>query len=159
MGRFTDAAGNVKYEAFFSYIFAASVPSGTGTGPDKRAEMLGRLQSGTEFDILVIGGGATGLGSALNAARRGYKVALVERGDFGCGTSSKSSNMIHGGVRYLQAFVKDPEGAKDQIGVVKRGLDEQNYIYNSAPYLVRPCPFMVAVYSERERVEYGKLLA
>merc|ERR1719183_736727 len=52
-----------------------------------------------EFDILVIGGGATGLGTALEAVRQGYSVALVERGDFACGTSSKSSNMIHGGIR------------------------------------------------------------
>merc|ERR1719428_1618825 len=108
--------------------------------------------------MLIIGGGATGLGTALDAARRGYRVALVERGDFACGTSSKSSNMIHGGVRYLQAFVKDPEGAREQIGVVQRGLDEQTYIYNTAPFLVRPCPFMVAIYSEKEKDDYRQLL-
>eukprot|EP00811_Abedinium_folium_P008981 NODE_182_length_3441_cov_5.433313.p1 GENE.NODE_182_length_3441_cov_5.433313~~NODE_182_length_3441_cov_5.433313.p1 ORF type:complete len:802 (+),score=172.22 NODE_182_length_3441_cov_5.433313:357-2408(+) len=129
-------------------------------GQARRAQMLARLRASQqkEFDILVIGGGATGLATALFAARRGYRVALVERNDYGCGTSSKSSNMIHGGIRYLNAFVKDPQGAAAQINLVKHGLAEQNYMYNTAPYMVRPCPFMVALYSEREKAEFTQLL-
>merc|ERR1719343_963892 len=120
--------------------------------------MLRQLRD-EEFDILINGGGATGLGTALEATRQGYRVALVERGDFACGTSSKSSNMIHGGIRYLQAFVKNPDGAAEQINVVRKGLAEQNYMYNCAPYCVRPCPFMVACYDAAEQEAYAKLLA
>lgn len=67
--------------------------------------------------------------------------------------------MIHGGTRYLQAFVKDPDGASEQINVVRKGLAEQNYMYNCAPYCVRPCPFMVACYDAAEQEVYEKLLA
>jgi len=66
--------------------------------------------------------------------------------------------MIHGGIRYLQAFVKDPDNATEQIDVVRKGLAEQTYMYNCAPYNVRPCPFMVAVYDEQEKDTYSKLL-
>lgn len=122
-----------------------------------RVASLSRLKE-EEFDILVIGGGATGLGCALDAARRGYKTAIVERGDYAEGTSSKSSNMHHGGVRYLQAFVKNPEDAGEQLRVVKNGLAEQQYLYHCAPYLVKPVPIMVPCYSNREKDEYRQLL-
>lgn len=144
-------------------LFAAVVPCPNGTAGGSwqsratREEMIKSLQT-THFDMLVIGGGATGLGTALEAVRQGYSVALVDRGDFACGTSSKSSNMIHGGIRYLQAFVNDPEGAEEQIKVVKAGLAEQMYMYNCAPYMVRPCPFMIACYGEDKKDNYAKLL-
>jgi len=147
-----------------SSLFASVVPAPDGSAGGvwverpSRDAMLRRLRD-EEFDILIIGGGATGLGTALEATRQGYRVALVERGDFACGTSSKSSNMIHGGIRYLQAFVKNPDGASEQINVVRKGLAEQNYMYNCAPYCVHPCPFMVACYDEAEQDVYGKLLA
>jgi len=128
----------------------------TGDG-GMREDSITRLKN-DEFDMLVIGGGATGLGCALDAARRGHKVAVVDRGDWAEGTSSKSSNMHHGGVRYLQAFVRDPEGAEEQLRVVRNGLAEQQYLYHSAPYLVHPVPIMVPCYSEREKDEYGLLL-
>lgn len=67
-----------------------------------RAAMLSRLAAGETFDLLIIGGGATGLGAALDAAARGYSVALVERADFASGTSSRSTKLVHGGVRYLR---------------------------------------------------------
>merc|ERR1719162_1719650 len=124
----------------------------------RRSRAIQRL-SNEQFDILVIGGGATGLGSALDAARRGFKVAVVDRGDWAEGTSSKSSNMHHGGVRYLQAFVKNPEGAEEQLTVVKNGLAEQQYLYHSAPFLVKPVPIMVPCYTDQEKEDYGKLLA
>eukprot|EP00928_Gymnodinium_smaydae_P027780 TRINITY_DN21370_c0_g3_i1.p1 TRINITY_DN21370_c0_g3~~TRINITY_DN21370_c0_g3_i1.p1 ORF type:complete len:1047 (-),score=161.39 TRINITY_DN21370_c0_g3_i1:115-2847(-) len=144
-------------------LFASVVPALDGSAGGiwqerpSREQNMQRLKS-HEFDILIIGGGATGVGTALEAMRQGYSVALVERGDFGCGTSSKSSNMIHGGIRYLQAFVNNPEGATEQMNVVKKGLAEQNYMYNCAPYNVRPCPFMVACYTGDDKESYGKLL-
>jgi glycerol-3-phosphate dehydrogenase len=145
-------------------LFASIVPDPTGGAGGvwkerpPREQMIENLQT-KEFDLLIIGGGATGMGTALEATRQGYSVALVERGDFACGTSSKSSNMIHGGIRYLQAFVKDPDNATEQIDVVKKGLAEQSYMYNSAPYNVRPCPFMVACYSQDDKREtYQQLL-
>jgi len=122
-----------------------------------RSNGLERLKA-EEFDMVVIGGGATGLGTALDAARRGYSVAVIDRGDWAEGTSSKSSNMHHGGVRYLQAFVRDPTGAEEQLKVVKNGLQEQQYLYHCAPYIVQPCPIMVPCYSQNEVQDYGKLL-
>lgn len=70
-----------------------------------RSEQLLALQSGEEFDVLIIGGGATGAGCALDAVTRGLKTALVESDDFASGTSSKSTKLIHGGVRYLQKAI------------------------------------------------------
>jgi len=140
----------IKTDPFGSY-------GGVWTQRPSREEMIRQLKS-KEFDILVIGGGATGVGTALEAVRQGYSVALVERGDFGCGTSSKSSNMIHGGIRYLQAFMKSTAGAEEQINVVRKGLGEERYMYDCAPYNVRPCPFMVACYAEDNQAMYAKLV-
>jgi len=123
----------------------------------KRSRLKQRLRTET-FDMLIIGGGATGLGCALDASRRGYNVAVIDRGDWAEGTSSKSSNMHHGGVRYLQAFVNDPTGSEEQLRVVKNGLAEQQYLYHCAPYLVRPAPIMVPCYSQEDKINFGKLL-
>lgn len=78
-----------------------------------RAEILKNMQSGEEYDLVIVGGGATGTGCAVDAASRGLKVALVERDDFASGTSSRSTKLVHGGVRYLEkAFkVRDPAGS------------------------------------------------
>lgn len=70
-----------------------------------RNEQVTKLQSGEEFDVLIIGGGATGAGCALDAVTRGLKTALVEADDFASGTSSRSTKLIHGGVRYLQKAI------------------------------------------------------
>lgn len=70
-----------------------------------RAEQLVQLQSGEEYDVLIIGGGATGAGCALDACTRGLKTAMVESNDFASGTSSRSTKLIHGGVRYLQKAI------------------------------------------------------
>ncbi|MDF1537068.1 MAG: FAD-dependent oxidoreductase, partial [bacterium] len=72
----------------------------------RREEILPRLKTGQAFDMVVIGGGATGCGVALDAASRGLKVALVEKNDFSEGTSSRSTKLLHGGVRYLEMAVK-----------------------------------------------------
>jgi glycerol-3-phosphate dehydrogenase len=89
------------------------------------------------FDVLVIGGGITGAGVALDAATRGYTVALVERGDFAIGTSSRSSKLVHGGLRYLQNF---------DLGLVREALLERQINVALAPHLVRPLPLVVPAF-------------
>lgn len=71
-----------------------------------RAEILNNMKSGEEYDLVIVGGGATGTGCAVDAASRGLKVALVERDDFASGTSSRSTKLVHGGVRYLEKAFK-----------------------------------------------------
>ncbi|HEY2769264.1 MAG TPA: glycerol-3-phosphate dehydrogenase/oxidase [Solirubrobacteraceae bacterium] len=89
------------------------------------------------FDIVVIGGGITGAGVALDAASRGYSVALVEKADFASGTSSRSSKLIHGGLRYLQNF---------DLGLVREALLERQLLVRLAPHLVRPLQFVVPAF-------------
>lgn len=100
-----------------------------------RHQMLDRLRS-ESFDVLVIGGGITGVGVALDAASRGLRTALVERDDFASGTSSKSSKLAHGGLRYLQ---------QGEIGLVYEALHERQRLLHNAPHLVRILPFLVPV--------------
>ncbi|NND74178.1 MAG: glycerol-3-phosphate dehydrogenase/oxidase [Ilumatobacter sp.] len=102
-----------------------------------RDESLRRLGD-EHFDVLVIGGGATGAGVALDAASRGLKTALVERHDFADGTSSMSSKMIHGGIRYLQQF---------EFRLVYQSLSERQRLLRNAPHLVRVLPFVMAIYT------------
>lgn len=88
----------------------------------------------TEFDVLVIGGGVTGAGAALDAASRGFSVALIEAGDYACGTSSRASKLIHGGLRYLQMF---------DFKLVREALTERGRLLTEiAPHLVQPVPFL-----------------
>src|SRR5436305_4735273 len=86
------------------------------------------------FDLLILGGGITGAGVALDAALRGYRVALVERGDFAGGTSSASSKLIHGGLRYLE---------RAEFGLVYEALHERALLLHNAPHLVRPLRFVL----------------
>lgn len=97
---------------------------------------LAKLSGGT-FDVLVIGGGITGAGVALDAAARGLSVALVEAGDFASGTSSRSSKMIHGGFRYLQT---------GDVALVRESLRERHALQRNAPHLVRVMPFMIPLF-------------
>src|SRR5436189_1374147 len=106
-----------------------------------RAEALEAL-SGERFDVVVIGGGITGAGVALDAASRGYSVALVERDDYASGTSSRSSKMVHGGLRYLQNF---------DLGLVREALLERQLMVQLAPHLVYPIPFLVPTLGEERR--------
>jgi glycerol-3-phosphate dehydrogenase len=92
---------------------------------------------GERFDVLVIGGGITGAGVALDAASRGYSVALIERGDFAVGTSSRSSKLVHGGLRYLQNF---------DLGLVREALLERQINVALAPHLVKPLPLVVPAF-------------
>lgn len=102
-----------------------------------RAANLARLGS-EQFDVLVIGGGITGAGAALDAASRGLKVALVDKGDFASGTSSKSSKLVHGGLRYLQP-------PQREFRLVYENLHERQRLLNNAPHLVTPLPFMIPI--------------
>jgi glycerol-3-phosphate dehydrogenase len=90
-----------------------------------------------EFDVVVVGGGITGAGVALDAATRGYSVALVERADYASGTSSRSSKLVHGGLRYLQNF---------DLGLVREALLERQLMVALAPHLVKPLPLVVAAF-------------
>ncbi len=90
------------------------------------------------FDVLVVGGGITGTGVALDAASRGLRVALIDKGDFASGTSSKSSKLVHGGIRYLQ---------QKEIGLVYEALAERQILRRTAPHLVRVLPFLLPVFT------------
>ncbi len=98
-----------------------------------RPDALATLGS-ESFDLAVVGGGITGAGVALDAASRGYSVALVEKGDFAAGTSSRSSKLVHGGLRYLQNF---------DLGLVREALLERSLLVELAPHLVKPLPMLV----------------
>jgi glycerol-3-phosphate dehydrogenase len=101
-----------------------------------------RAVTGERFDVVVIGGGITGAGAALDAASRGYTVALIERDDYAVGTSSRSSKMVHGGLRYLQNF---------DLGLVREALLERQLMVQLAPHLVYPTPFLVPTLGEEKR--------
>ncbi|MFI5028694.1 MAG: FAD-dependent oxidoreductase [Solirubrobacterales bacterium] len=98
--------------------------------------------AGRHFEVVVIGGGITGAGVALDAASRGYSVALLERGDYAVGTSSRSSKMVHGGLRYLQNL---------DLGLVREALLERQLMVQLAPHLVYPTPFLVPAFGEERR--------
>ncbi len=106
-----------------------------------RKDNLDRLRS-TQFDVLVIGGGVTGVSVARDAVLRGYSTALVERADFASGTSSKSSRLVHGGLRYLESF---------EFGLVFEASRERRYALRNSPHLVRPLPFVFPVHEDDPR--------
>ena len=101
---------------------------------------------GEVFDVAVIGGGITGAGVALDAASRGLSVALIEKRDFASGTSSRSSKLIHGGLRYIEQF---------HFGLVRESLRERAVMSRMAPHLSRPLEFLVPIYSSKERSPLG----
>jgi glycerol-3-phosphate dehydrogenase len=102
----------------------------------QRAEAL-RAMSTSSYDVVVIGAGMTGAGVALDAASRGLRVALIDRGDIASGTSSKSSKMVHGGLRYLQ---------QKEFRLVYENLRERQRLLSNAPYLVEPLPFLIPLF-------------
>lgn len=109
-----------------------------------RADQLKRLKEGKEYDILVIGGGATGCGVALDSVTRGLSTALVELDDFSSATSSRSTKLIHGGVRYLQKAIMKLD--REQYNMVKEALQERSNLLEIAPHLSYPLPIMLPVY-------------
>jgi glycerol-3-phosphate dehydrogenase len=115
-------------------------------GPEQRSRDLKRAQT-ESFDVVVIGGGVTGTGVALDAASRGLSVCLVERRDYAAGTSSRSSKLIHGGLRYLE---------QKDFGLVREALRERKIlIQDVAPHLVRPAPFLLPLRKHYERPYIG----
>jgi glycerol-3-phosphate dehydrogenase len=108
-----------------------------------RAAALERLRR-DDFDVLVIGGGITGAGVALDAAARGLRTALVERGDFASGTSSKSSKLVHGGLRYLE---------QREFGLVHENLVERHRLLHNAPHLVEPLTFLIPLFGKGGTVD------
>ncbi|MCA6479301.1 MAG: glycerol-3-phosphate dehydrogenase/oxidase [Chitinophagaceae bacterium] len=111
-----------------------------------RAYMLQQLQQTAEWDVVIIGGGATGLGTALDAAARGYRTLLLEQADFGKGTSSRSTKLVHGGVRYL---------AQGNVKLVMEALKERGRLLKNAPHLTFVQPFIVPAYRWWEKYYYA----
>ncbi|MDF1484971.1 glycerol-3-phosphate dehydrogenase/oxidase [Ramlibacter sp. H39-3-26] len=122
---------------------ASSIPSPL---PTDRAALLERLAAPQQYDLAVIGGGATGLGVALDAAARGFSVVLVEALDFAKGTSSRATKLAHGGVRYL---------AQGNIALVREALHERTNMLRNAPHLAQPLPFVMPAYHCWETPFYG----
>ena len=112
----------------------------------ERGALLARLREAREWDIAVVGGGATGLGVALDAAARGFSVVLVESHDFAKGTSSRATKLAHGGVRYL---------AQGDIGLVREALHERAAMLANAPHVAQRLPFVMPGYHWWERGFYG----
>jgi glycerol-3-phosphate dehydrogenase len=111
-----------------------------------RSENLARLRDPATWDVVVIGGGATGLGAAVDAAARGYRTLLLEARDFAHGTSSRSTKLIHGGVRYLE---------QGNVHLVREALHERGILFRNAPHLVHERDFIVPAYGYRDLPYYG----
>ena len=109
-----------------------------------RAEQLARLQSEV-FDVVVVGGGCVGAGCAWEAATRGLKVALVERDDFSSGTSGRSTKLIHGGIRYLEAAFKNLD--REMLSLVSEALSERAHLLHAAPYMAKPLATLIPIYN------------
>lgn len=112
----------------------------------KRSELIEQLQANDQWDLIVIGGGATGLGTAVDAASRGFKTLLLEAYDFAKGTSSRSTKLVHGGVRYL---------AQGNVSLVYEALHERGRLQRNAPHLVKPLSFVVPGYKWWNLPWYG----
>jgi glycerol-3-phosphate dehydrogenase len=108
-----------------------------------RATLLARLREPQPWDCVIVGGGATGLGIAVDAAQRGLRVALIEAREFGSGTSSRSTKLVHGGVRYL---------AQGNVKLVHEALAERAVLLRTAPAIVHPLEFIVPCYRQLDRV-------
>lgn len=130
-----------------SQVWPPGVSAETVNNHMCRSTAVDRLWGQEEpFDFLIVGGGATGLGAAVDAASRGYRVALIEQSDFAKGTSSRSTKLVHGGVRYLK---------QGNISLVKEALRERGLLYANAPHLVHNMMFVIPNYSWMDQAFYG----
>jgi glycerol-3-phosphate dehydrogenase len=114
--------------------------------PTGRNDLLARLAEPRAYDLAIVGGGATGLGVALDAVARGFSVVLVESHDFAKGTSSRATKLVHGGVRYL---------AQGNVALVREALHERTTLLHNAPHLAQPLPFIMPSYKWWETPFYG----
>ena len=112
----------------------------------QRAQLLAELARPRTYDLAIVGGGAPGLGVALDAAARGLSVVLVESHDFAGGTSSRATKLVHGGVRYL---------AQGNFALVREALHERTVLLRNAPHLAQPLPFVMPAYRLWEMPFYG----
>ena len=110
-----------------------------------REDQLKQFERVSKWDIIVIGGGSTGLGIAVDAASRGYKILLLEQSDFSKGTSSRSTKLVHGGVRYLE---------QGNISLVYSALKERGRLLKNASHLVHKQPFIIPCYSLWDKIKY-----
>ncbi|TKC07308.1 glycerol-3-phosphate dehydrogenase/oxidase [Pedobacter frigoris] len=110
-----------------------------------RSAFIARIEEKSDWDVIIIGGGATGLGTAVDAATRGYKTLLLEQSDFAKGTSSRSTKLVHGGVRYL---------AQGDIALVYEALHERGLLLKNAPHLVKDQEFIIPCYSVFSKFKY-----
>lgn len=115
---------------------------GTALSLGRRSTQIARLQT-EHFDVAIVGGGITGAGIALDAASRGLRVALIEKDDFASGTSSRSTKLIHGGLRYLEQM---------RISLTREALSERHVLHQLAPHLVESIPFLFPIYHRRWEV-------
>ncbi|MDP6908911.1 MAG: FAD-dependent oxidoreductase, partial [Flavobacteriales bacterium] len=99
---------------------------------------------GSDYDILIVGGGITGAGTFLEASKKGYKTILVEKGDFASGTSSRSAKLAHGGIRYLKYF---------HFGLVREALLQRDHLLKTYPHLVKPLRFLYPIYSTSLKIQ------
>jgi glycerol-3-phosphate dehydrogenase len=144
---------NSKPGTGLSKLFWRGVPNKSKSDkrkPLNRDNAIAALTTEKVWDIIVAGGGATGLGIAVDAAQRGFKVLLLEKNDFAKGTSSRSTKLVHGGVRYL---------AQGNIKLVVEALRERGYLLANAPHLTRVQHFIIPVYSFWDKWFYGMGLA
>src|SRR5688500_19286551 len=111
----------------------------------ERTSLMKQLTIQDEWDIIIIGGGATGLGIALDAVSRGYRTLLLEQADFAKGTSSRSTKLVHGGVRYL---------AQGQVRLVREASIERGLLHRNAPHLVKNQTFIIPLYNYWDRLKY-----
>jgi glycerol-3-phosphate dehydrogenase len=111
----------------------------------KRSLLINQIETTKEWDVIIIGGGATGLGCAMDATTRGYKTLLVEQADFAKGTSSKATKLLHGGVRYM---------AQGDIGLVKEACHERGLLIKNAPHLTRNTSFVIPNYTFFDNILY-----
>lgn len=118
--------------------------------PTVRADLIAQLAQDRSYDLAVVGGGATGLGVALDAAARGFSVVLLEANDFAKGSSSRATKLVHGGVRYL---------AQGNLSLVREALHERAVLLSNAPHLAQPLPFVMPAYRWWEAPFYGLGLA
>ncbi|MFT4153504.1 glycerol-3-phosphate dehydrogenase/oxidase [Parafilimonas sp.] len=129
-----------------SFLGSESPSPGEGFGMGCRSSMLAKLDENKIWDVVIIGGGATGLGAAVDAATRGLSTLLIEADDFAKGTSSRSTKLVHGGVRYLE---------QGNIKLVREALKERGWLLKNAPHTTQKLGFIIPAFSLAQKIYFG----